>query len=197
MDFGGIELDAKFGGYELINKPATSLPQDLATALSSINGELLGASYEPIWYVGKQLVNGVNHKLICRQVRTTKNQDQAVVSLVVNIPAGSHGDKYSIVEIVEEENLDQDMQYAFDMALRPMVGAIYKPLAYIGKQIVKGTNFYFLCSTCRVHPSAKPYATVVCVNQFDGAFMVVSVEPLVPQVTDNKKGFAAPLGEWP
>lgn len=197
MNFDAITLDQKFGGYELVNKPATSLPQDVATAVAGLGEKIIGAIYIPLWYVGKQLVNGMNHMLICRQIRATKDQDQYIVSVVLNIPNGSHGEEFNIVEITEEAKLDQDMQYAFDMAVRSMVGAIYKPLAYIGKQVVKGVNYYFICSTKRVYPNATPYATVVGVNYFDGAYMVVSVEPLLPQVEDNKKGFAAPLGEWP
>lgn len=197
MEFGAIELDKSFGGYELVNRPATSLPQDLATALSTVNQDLLGATYIPIWYVGKQIVNGVNHKLICRQIKTTKDNAQAIVALTLNIPNGSNGEKTTMVDITEEATLDEGLQYAFDMAVRPLVGAIYKPLAYVGKQIVKGTNYYFICSARRVHPDSIPYPAVVCVNQFDGAFMVVSIEPLIPQVSDNGKGFAAPLGEWP
>ena len=197
MEFGGIELDQKLGGYELVNKPATSLPQELATAISAVNQNLLGATYIPIWYVGKQIVNGTNHKLICRQIKTTKDNAQAIVAMTLNIPNGGNGEKATVVDITEEADLNENLQYVFDMAVRPLVGAIYKPLAYIGKQIVKGTNFYFICSAKRVHPGAVPYPAVVCVNHFDGACMIVSIEPLIPQVTDNGKGFAAPLGEWP
>ena len=197
MGFGSIELDKAMGSYEIINKPATSLPQDVATAVSTINSGLVGATYVPLWYVGKQLVNGTNHMFICKQIKATKEQRQAGVSLVLNLPNGNDGSKATVVEITEEASLNEELQYAFDMAVRPLVGAVYKPLAYIGKQVVKGTNFYFICSAKRVHPNSKPYAALVCVNQFDGAFMIVSIEPLIPQLQDNGKGFAAPLGEWP
>ena len=198
MNFGGIELDQKLGGYEIVNKPATSLPQDVATAMGKINEGLLGASYLPIWYVGHQVVNGMNHLLICQQVKTTKNADQAVVALTLNIPAGNFGDQATVVDITEETNLSEDLQYAFDMAVRPLVGVVYKPLAFVGKQVVKGVNLYFICSARRVYPGSKPYAAMVCVNQFEGAFVVVSIEPLLPQVESNGKSLsAAPLGEWP
>lgn len=197
MNFGSIELDDVLGGYEIVNVPATSLPQDLATALSTVNQDLLGATYIPIWYVGKQIVNGTNHKLICRQIKTTKNRAQTIVSLTLNIPNGGYGETATVVDITEEAVLNEDLQYAFDMAIRPLVGAMYKPLAYIGKQLVKGTNYYFICSARRVHPGSIPYPAIVCVNQFDGAFMVVSIEPLIPQIESNNKSLNAPLGEWP
>ena len=59
MQFGGIELGGALGGYEIINKPASTLPQDLASAISVVNAGKLGATYDPLWLVGKQLVNGM------------------------------------------------------------------------------------------------------------------------------------------
>ena len=51
-NFGGIELGGTFGGYEILNIPANKLPQDVASAMSAVNSNpLLGATYNPIWYV--------------------------------------------------------------------------------------------------------------------------------------------------
>jgi hypothetical protein len=57
---GGIEFEGLLGGIRIINKPATSLPQDLATAIGEINEGLLGATYVPLWIIGDQIVNGIN-----------------------------------------------------------------------------------------------------------------------------------------
>ena len=70
--FGGIELGENFGGYEIANLPVNKLPQDVATAMGAANSNpLLGATYSPIWYVGKQTVNGVNYFFIAEDIRTT------------------------------------------------------------------------------------------------------------------------------
>jgi len=52
MKFGEIVLGKTFGGYEIINKPADKLPQDLTSAIGIINSN-------PLWLWVKQVVNGV------------------------------------------------------------------------------------------------------------------------------------------
>ena len=87
--FGGIELGETFGGYEIVNQPADKLPQDVASAVGAVNSTpLLGATYNPLWYVGKQTVNGVNHLFIAEDIRSTKNKDKSIVGLVINVPPG-------------------------------------------------------------------------------------------------------------
>lgn len=87
--FGGIELGGTLGGFEIINQPANKLPQDLASAIGIVNSEpLLGATYNPIWLWGKQLVNGVNYLFIAEDIRSTKNKDKSIVGLIINIPPG-------------------------------------------------------------------------------------------------------------
>ena len=195
MKFGEIEYESLMGGYEIVNVPASSLPQELATAISEVNSGLLGATYQPIWYVGKQIVNGTNYLLICKELRTTKDRQQMIVGLVVNLPikkpAGGSG--ASIVEIIEEASLPQDVKYVFDVAAGQLLGVNYKPIVYVGKQVVRGINYYFICEAKRVVPNSKPYPVMLVVNKFqDQMPVVVSVE-----VIADDKNVNAPLGEWP
>jgi hypothetical protein len=165
MKFGGIELAGPLGGYQIVNQPATSLPQDLATAIGVVNSGILGATYQPVWYVGKQVVNGINHFLLAEQIRTTKDQDKFIVGLVINIPAGDFtGEKATIVRIIEQEDLPAEVQDAYDATIGELLGVNYKPLMYIGKQVVNGINHYILCSAIGVYPGAEPYAVVVSIN---------------------------------
>ena len=60
--FGQIEL-AKFEGL-------TKMPQEAAGAWSAAEG-LVGASFKPLVYVGKQVVRGVNHVFIAEQTLKT------------------------------------------------------------------------------------------------------------------------------
>ena len=165
MKLGGIELEGVFGGYTIVNQPATSLPQDLATALGVVNSGILGATYQPVWYVGKQVVNGMNHFLLAEQVRMTKDQDKRIVGIIINIPAGDFtGEKAKLVRIVEEEKLPAEVQDAYDATIGMLLGVNYKPLMYIGKQVVNGINHFILCSAIGVYPGAEPYAVMVSIN---------------------------------
>ena len=195
MKFGGIEFESLMGGYEIINEPASSLPQELATAFSEVNGNLLGATYQPVWYVGKQIVNGTNYMLICKEIRTTKDRQQMIVGLVINVPIKkpTGGSGATIVEIIEEASLPQDIKCIFDVAAGQLLGVNYKPIVYVGKQVVRGINYYFICEAKRVYPNSKPYPVMLVVNKFqDQMPVVVSVE-----VISDEKNVNSPLGEWP
>ena len=177
MKLGGIELQGAFGGYEIINQPATSLPQDVATALGVVNSGLLGATYQPIWYVGKQVVNGINHFFIAEEVRVTKNSNKLIVGLVINIPAGDFtGEKAKVVRVIEEEELPAEVQDAFDAAVGQLVGVNYKPLMYMGKQVVKGVNYYVLASATPIYPNATGRPVIISINEFESKYTLNSIE---------------------
>ena len=67
---------------------------------------------------------------------------------------------------------------AFASVTQNIVGVGYKPVLYVGEQIVHGTNHYIVCEARGVYPGARPYATVVCVNICDGSASLVSVTPI-------------------
>ena len=203
--FGGIELDELFGGYEIVGIPANSLPQDVASAVGCINSGLLGATYQPIFYVGKQVVNGISHLFIAEEIRVTKNQKKMIVGLVINVPPGEgaeRGEGAKVVRIIEEADLPTDVQVAFETAVKQLVGVAYKPLAYIGKQVVKGVNHHIIAEARGIYPGAEPYAAVMTINVFEGNTSVVGIAPLPGD--EGLCGYAftwlranAPLGEWP
>ena len=178
MRLGGIELAGVFGGYEIVNQPANSLPQDVASAIGTINSGLLGATYQPIWYVGKQVVNGINHFFIAEEIRTTKKQSKEIVGLVINIPPGDFtGENAKVVEIIEEAELPDEVQDAFEATVHQLTGVNYKPMMYIGKQVVHGINYFILCAAKVVHPDAVARPVVITINVVDGnKYSIVSIE---------------------
>ena len=58
--FGKIEL-AQF-------EPLTKAPQDAASAMCVFEGEIVGAGYKPILYLGKQVAKGTDYFFIAEQV---------------------------------------------------------------------------------------------------------------------------------
>lgn len=179
--FGGVELGSTFGGYEIVNIPADKLPQDLASATAEINMNILGATYNPLWYVGKQTVNGVNHLFIAEDIRATKSKNKAIVGLVINIPPGENafkGNGAKIVKIIESEELPEEVQLAFETATKGLCGVGYKPIVYVGKQIARGINYYIVCEARGIYPDAEPYAVSLCLNVFEGNVSVVGIAPI-------------------
>ena len=190
---GEITLDELFGGYELVNKPASHLPQDVASAVGIVNGGLLGATYQPIFYVGKQAVNGMNHMLICEEIRTTKNRSKAIVALIINIPPGegaARGENARVVRIIEEADMPENVQAIFSAAEKQLAGVSYKPVAYIGSQVVKGVNHYFVCEARVIYPGAEPRAVIMGVNVFDGNISIVGIAPVSSTEASGPLGYA-------
>ena len=180
---GQFELSELLGGYEIVNQPIDSkLPQDLASAIGNINSGLLGATYQPIWYVGKQVVNGVNYLFIAEQIRATKDKDTSIVGLVINIPPGEgaiKGEGAKVVRIIEEDKLAPEVQASFETVAKSLVGTSYKAIAYLGSQVVKGVNHAVICQAKTIYPGAVPYAVVMIFNVFQGRTSLVSIVPLV------------------
>jgi hypothetical protein len=177
---GGITLGGQLGGWEIVNIPATALPQELASAIAALNdGSHLGVTFIPVWYVAKQLVNGVNYLMICEEVRATRNQDTYIVGVVLNVPpANTEGKKPSIVEIIEDAEMPDEVEEIFNTAFEGYVGVSYRPIIYIGKQVVKGMNYYFVAEARVSYPEAVPYAVTMTINQFGTAATVTEISPI-------------------
>ena len=179
MKFGGINFNESFGSWEIENLPVSSLPEQVATALGVVNAGILGATYYPIRYMGKQLVNGWNYFFLCKQVLATADAKKAIVGLIVNIPAGDlTGKNASVVRIIEEAELPKEVEAVFKLATAQLLGVNYVPLIYVGDQVVKGKNYYIICSATPVYPDAEPYAVLLTVNLFGNEARVVGVEPI-------------------
>jgi len=64
-------------------------------------------------------------------------------------------------------SLDQnaDVKAAFDKALDGLTGCDYETVAYIGSQVVSGTNCVILCRTTPVYPNAESVFSMVTIHQ--------------------------------
>ena len=62
----GVSAEPLAGGWTLFSDfPAVELPEALRKGFEE-NFGLVGASYQPILYLGTQVVAGVNHLVLCR-----------------------------------------------------------------------------------------------------------------------------------
>lgn len=188
--FGGIELGVTFGGYEIANIPVNKLPQEVASAMGAVNSTpLLGATYNPIWYVGKQTVNGTNYLFIAEDIRSTKNKDKSIVGLVINVPPGEHamqGAGAKIDRIIESEKLAPEIQTAFTTVEKNLIGVSFKPIMYIGKQVVRGVNHFLVCESKGIYPNAQPRAVIFVFNIFEGNPSVVAILPINSTVKETE-----------
>lgn len=91
------------GGYQLAHMEACSLPEQVATGFSMAIGSMVGAKYEPVLYVGTQVVHGTNHMLICKQTLAVAGAPEHLVKMVLNqnCDGGDIVGSWSIVSIEE------------------------------------------------------------------------------------------------
>ena len=71
------------------------MPQKVASAFSEVLGELLGAEYTPIAYLGEQLVNGTNHAVLAEQTLVNGKDTKNVVVVILN----ERGDSFTLSNI--------------------------------------------------------------------------------------------------
>ena len=72
------------GGWNLDEVKGCNLPQKVATDFTAVTGELVGADYEPIAYLGSQQVNGTNYRILALQRMVTPNAEKRIVKMIIH-----------------------------------------------------------------------------------------------------------------
>ena len=86
-----------FGGINVVEQPeATNLPEEATKAWENVNlGELVGANYKVISYIGNQLVQGINHFFLVQQTIVLAEPVRHIAVVTINEFAGT----YSVTNI--------------------------------------------------------------------------------------------------
>lgn len=58
-------------------------------------------------------------------------------------------------------------------AVEKLIGAKYLPLVYVGSQVVKGVNYYFIAKQTLMTADREENIVALCVNEFNGKYIVV------------------------
>ncbi len=76
---------AVLGGWDISELKSCKLPQKVASAWAAVTGEIVGVEYEPVLYVGSQVVNGTNYCLLALQTLVTVNSPKKLVKMVLHV----------------------------------------------------------------------------------------------------------------
>lgn len=92
----------------------------------------------------------------------------------------------------------EDLNKVFQKAMSKIVGADYTPLAYLGSQIVSGTNHCFLCKEQIVYPGAAPrYALVYIHEDIDKDGGLCRIDDIaLPGISESQPEGMTKLGGW-
>lgn len=205
-------------GSWTVNVDISGMPEKVATAVSALDEQLIGAEYTPIAYLGSQVVNGTNHAVLAEQLLTTGKDTKNIVVLIFN-EKGMDCTLVAIERVLESGPADggihvaattdipEDAMDAFNTVFSGFVGSQVVPFAYLGSQVVKGINYIFAAEVTPVVENPEPKVAIVIVNSMTGE---ISFTDLLSTKTDSLQlGYAftwlkrqnsslgAPLGEWP
>lgn len=164
-----------------VNVVIDAMPQKVATAIGKMSETLMGAEYDPICYLGSQVVNGTNHAVLCEQTIVTGRDTKNIVVVVFNEkPNEMELTLVRIDTIVEgglpmggtaidvKTDIPDDAKAIWDDAFDGMVGSNVEPFALLGTQVVNGTNYIFGAMLTPVVANPESKAVVVTINEKSG-----------------------------
>ncbi len=76
---------AVLGGWDIDEMKGCNLPQKVQSAFTAVTGGLVGAEYQPVLYVGSQIVNGTNYCILALQTLTTQEEMKRLVKMEINV----------------------------------------------------------------------------------------------------------------
>ena len=77
-----------------------------------------------------------------------------------------------------DPTVTEELQALFDKGIEGLLGVGYTPVAYLGSQVVAGTNHAFLCQAVTVYPGMEDklvYAMVYLYEDLSGNVSVLSI----------------------
>ena len=78
--------------------------------------------------------------------------------------------------VADDNAVTEENRAVFDKAVETLVGVDYEPIAYLGSQVVAGTNHCFLCRATVVVPDAAPGLALVYVYEdLEGNCEILSI----------------------
>ena len=75
---------ADLGGWNIDEMKGVNLPQKVQSAFTAVTGGMTGAEYQPVLYVGSQVVNGTNYCILVLQTLVTPSAPKRLVKMVIN-----------------------------------------------------------------------------------------------------------------
>ena len=72
------------GGWNLEEVKGTALPQKVQTDFTAVTSDMVGADYEPIAYLGSQVVNGTNYRILALQKMTRPDIEKRIVKMIIH-----------------------------------------------------------------------------------------------------------------
>ncbi len=170
------------GGWE-VNTGSTAMSKNAAAkaAFKKATAELAGVSYQPIAVLGTQVVAGTKYAILCKATPVTPDAtpEIAIMYIYENVDGTVDIDGFQTIISGEDEGgftanagkfairnkKNKTVYSAYKKAMKELEGVDYKPVLYLGKQVVAGSNYMILCRSQIVYPGAPYEWSLVTVSK--------------------------------
>ena len=157
------------GGWTVYaDSSAVELPEPVKTAFEKATENLVGNEFTPLAYMSKQVVAGKNYQILCKSVMTTSDPEpslqvlvvymdldgRAEVSNITDFEIGTYTDNsgadvgeahlaggWEVAEDYTKGELPEEVKAVYEKAIQQIDGSNFTPMAYLGSQVVAGTNY--------------------------------------------------------
>ena len=164
--------EAVSGGWEVdLETAAVELPEEVQEAFDKAVQQLDGNDLTPIAYFSKQIVAGTNYQILCRSLPVVENPIPKLQVVVIyadlegdaeitniadfniadytdNDGADLHAEEvtggWEVPEDYTQAELPDHVKAVFEKSIEQVGGSTFTPMAYLGSQIVAGTNYAVL-----------------------------------------------------
>ena len=169
------------GGYTDAASP--EVPDSVKTVFDKATETLTGVGYEPVAYLGSQVVAGTNHLILCKATPTTADPKStyALVTLFeglngeaeitdvidsgVAAVGAADGETAGAYAAPEKPDVTAEAKAALEKAVTGLDGAQYDAKALLGTQVVSGANYMLLCKITPVTANPVSHYSIVTVYE--------------------------------
>ena len=185
----------KVGGWKVVAGD-TSLDKnaDAKSAFEKATAELVGANYESVALLGTQIVAGTNYCILCRLTAVVPDAEPSFSLVYIYEDLEGNAEITDVKELIGEQTdggfranagevtleKNEKAKSIYDSAMAELVGVDYEPIAYLGSQVVAGTNHLYLCRSTVVVPDAEPTLVLLTIYEdLDGNTEFLDTEEIV------------------
>lgn len=188
--------DKRVGGWS-VPQDTKITDEELKIFNKAIEG-LTGVGYEPVAYLGSQVVAGTNHCFLCKSTviypgatnrytlvyiyEKLDGTEEILKFEDVTLPGTADADGTPIAggwRYTENPEADDNVTEVVDKATGKLLGAEYEPVAYIGSQVVAGMNHAVLCRITAISPDAEDgYALLYIYEDLNGGFEILEINEI-------------------
>ena len=88
------------GRWNVDEMKTCNLPQKVQSAFTSVTSDLEGADYQPVLYVGSQVVNGTNYCVLACQTMMTASFEKNLSKLIINVSPDGKATLLSVSRLI-------------------------------------------------------------------------------------------------